>query len=274
MSVTPEQLEQWQQAVGRRQQRSQILDLENARRFSVAAGHSGDLAQVTPALLHWAWFMDVVPDEQIGPDGHPKRGAFLPDISLPRRMFAAAKMDFFKTLELGRETDFSIEIKSIAHKQGSTGNLVFAEVERSIAQGGSECIRETQTLVYREAGDAVPLPKAADIERLKGDRVWQPTTVNLFRFSAVTFNSHRIHYDREYAMVEEGYPSLVVHGPYTATVLADFANERGVLKSFQFRGVAPIFEGQPVVLRAVSDTEYHAIRCDGAVSMIAKVTYQ
>jgi 3-methylfumaryl-CoA hydratase len=270
-TITEQQFTQWQQAIGRLQVRSQYLDAESARRYAVATGQSPDAIS---ALVHWAWFLEAVPDAEIGPDGHPERGKFLPDISLPRRMFASSKIQFHQPLELKKQAEISIEIKDLFRKGGSEGELVFAKVERKISQQGVLCNQEMQTIVYRDMGDPVALPGVESLASQEGDEVWTPNTVNLFRFSSVTFNSHRIHFDQRYAREVEGYPELIVQGPYTATRLADFAARQGALASFEFRGMAPLFQGQRVVLRQVSDEVVQALRCDGVVAVEAKVTYR
>ncbi|MEL6862394.1 MAG: MaoC family dehydratase N-terminal domain-containing protein [Pseudomonadota bacterium] len=270
-AFTDQELKDWQSTIGRTQTQRVVLDEEVARRYAVAVGLAADEAS---ALGHWAWFMDVVTDQEIGEDGHPKRGAFLPKITLPRRMFASSKIEFHQALKLNQEAEFKAEITDVFHKSGSQGDLVFVVVQRDIRQGDALCNRETQTIVYREMGAPVEGPEHRQIDTNAGDEIWRPSTVNLFRFSAVTFNSHRIHYDQTYTREEEGYPDLVVHGPLTATKLADFAARFGQLSRFDFRGTAPLFQGQEIILRRESETEFHAIRCDGVVALKAKVAYR
>lgn len=162
-------------------------------------------------------------------------------------------------------------VAEVNHKNGKTGDLVFFEIDRVISQAGTVRVRERQSYVYREMGDITRLPIAA--EAIPAGERWQPGPVNLFRFSAVTFNGHRIHYDLPYAQGEEGYPSLVVHGPFTAAKLAGIAARRGVLASFAFRAQAPLFMGQPIYLQQ-DEGEVRAMRCDGATAMTAKVAYK
>lgn len=269
--LTDEQFAQWQQAVGRRQVRSQYLDTESAKRFAVAVGLA---AETMSALVHWAWFLEATPDQNLGPDGHPKRGDFLPAISLPRRMFASSRILFHQPLVLKQQAEIRVEIKDLFRKSGSEGQLVFATVERTIIQADEPCVQELQTIVYRNVGDSVALPVDKAIAIEQGDELWNPDTANLFRFSSVTFNSHRIHYDQLYAREVEGYPALLVHGPFSACKLADFAARKGVLASFEFRGLAPLFHGQTVILRRVSDDLLQALRCDGVVAMEARVSYR
>ena len=261
---------EWQQAVGRTQVRDEVLSREDLRRFALAVGFSAD--EIAPPPAHWAFFLPAPGDDEIGPDGHPRRGDFLPAVTLPRRMFAAASMDFAGNLVPEAEARLTSTIADVTHKVGRSGDLVFVEVEREIAQGGEPKVRERQTYVYRGDGPPAPLPAPA-AEEPRGAR-WEPNEVNLFRFSAATFNGHRIHYDRAYATHAEGYPSLIVHGPFTAAKLAALAMRDGELAHFAFRAEAPLFLGQPVYLQS-GDTPgaYRAVRADGATAMTAAARF-
>lgn len=269
-AVTPKMVEEWRSAVGRERIEHQPLEVQNLRRYALALGLAGE--EDNPALPHWAFFLPAPADDQLGQDGHPKKGGFLPAISLPRRMFAASAMDFEEPLQTGVEGRLTSTVAEVNHKHGRSGDLVFVEVDRMLIQEGTVRVRERQSYVYRGEGDQVAMPEPADT-RPEGE-LWEPGEVNLFRFSAATFNSHRIHYDLPYARNVEGYPALVVHGPFTAAKLAGLASRDGHLASFSFRAVAPLFLGQPVILRRSSDNEFEAVRCDGAIAMKAKVSYQ
>lgn len=271
--VTPEELAAWQTFVGRSETRRQILDPESLRRYAVAVGSSPEVEKAPPPLAHWAWFLETVPSERLGPDGHPLRGqGVLPPVRLERRMFAAAAMSFSAPLELGADAELTLTLAEVRHRAGRSGDLVFVEVDRVLTQGGAERLRERQTIVYRAAGEATaPVEPLAAPER--PDAVaWTPGPVELFRFSAATFNSHRIHYDLPYARDGEGYPGLVVHGPLTAARLFAYAASRlGPICRFSFRAQAPLFAGQPIVLAPGEGAgEVRAIRCDGAVAMVAE----
>ena len=267
----PEDVGKWQAAVGRQRIEYQQLENQYLRRYALALGLPGEEAH--PPLAHWAFFLPAPTDEEIGADGHPKRGDFLPDVSLPRRMFASAHIEFPEPLHTGVEGRLTSTVTEVSHKVGSSGDLVFAKVERVLWQEGLDRVRETQTYVYREDGDPVTMPEPAEPEP-SGQR-WEPDEVNLFRFSAATFNGHRIHYDRPYAREVEGYPSLVIHGPFTAAKLALLASQDGALASFSFRAQAPLFLGQPVFLTRGENTgEYLAIRADGQKAMTAKVSFR
>lgn len=268
--ITAEAVAEWRATIGRQERRSEQLEVESLRRYALAVDANPGVEGSPPPLGHWAFFLPSPRDAEIGEDGHPRRGGLLPAVTLPRRMFAAAQIEFAAPLELGAAGVLTSTVLDVAHKPGRSGDLVFVEVERVLVQADVTRVRERQTFVYREAGAPTPLPeRRPDAET---GEVWRPDEVNLFRFSAATFNGHRIHYDAPYAREVEGYPALVVHGPFTAAKLAAHASRRGVLSSFAFRAQAPLFLGQPVRLEA-DDTEVRAVRCDGAVAMSAKVTY-
>ncbi len=270
--VLPQQLAAWQARVGREKRQNAVVDAEILRRFALAAGLDPEVEQRAPQLAHWALFLDAVAEDRIGPDGHPKRGDFLPDVHLPRRMFAAAGIRFHRPLLLGRAAQCLSRIVSVEHKRGGSGDLVFVKVLREVSQAGQLCTREEQTIVYRGAGE--PVPPVEESASGEGE-VWTPGPVALFRFSAVTYNAHRIHYDQAYARDAEGYPGLVVQGPFTAAKLLDYASRnvlRGPASRFAFRGIAPLFASQPVRLAAAGEAgAFAATRCDGVTAMTAQV---
>jgi 3-methylfumaryl-CoA hydratase len=275
MKVTAEQVAEWRRHVGRAARFEQRLDIESLRRFAAACGSACDVETARPPLAHWAWFLPTVCDADLGPDGHPRRGGFLPAISLPRRMFAGAAVSFAAPLQLDASAELDMRLAGVAHKLSRNGDLVFVEVDRVISQSGEAKIRERQTLVYRDAGASVALPEVRATAATAAQ--WLPGPVNLFRFSAATFNSHRIHYDHGYATEEEGYPALVVPAPLTAVKLAAFAEAAGErpLSSFQFKATAPLFVDQPVEFRAdLSERTFHAVRCDGVTAMTSLAAYR
>ncbi|MBP7336286.1 MaoC family dehydratase N-terminal domain-containing protein [Niveispirillum sp.] len=276
MAVTPEELAHWQSWTGRQETREQVLDAEALRRFAATIGESLDVEAVQPSLAHWAFFLPTVAADEIGPDGHPRRGGFLPPITLARRMFAASSMRFDGALALGEAALLTQTIASVKHKSGKSGDLVFVEVDRTIAQHGVTRVQERQSIVYRAAGERTMPVVDADLTVEAGEVTWHPTPVDLFRFSAVTFNSHRIHYDLPYTMQEEGYPALVIHGPFTAVRLFGFARHRAGRPpaGFEFRAAAPLFLGQGVRLAPdAAPGGVRAIRCDGTVAMNATARF-
>jgi 3-methylfumaryl-CoA hydratase len=199
-----------------------------------------------PPLWHWLHFLPVSPLSEAGPDGHPARGGFLPPVPLPRRMWAGSRLDFMKPLHIGETCRRVSTVTKVEHKAGKSGDLVFVTVRHEVIGEAGSAISEEQDIVYRAAampGAAAPPPVQAP-----ADAGWSfaivPDPVLLFRYSALTFNSHRIHYDLDYATRAEGYPGLVVHGPLIATLLLDglkrtIAEAR--ITRFAFRALAPTF---------------------------------
>ena len=273
MTISEADIKAWRGWIGRTEARRQVLDPEIARRYAAAVGSDLDVERTFPPLGHWAYFVDVAGPEGLGPDGHPRRGGdgLMPPITLPRRMFASGALEFVEPLTLGQDAELTLAIADVRHRAGRSGDLVFVEVHRVLTQGARPRIQERQTIVYRDAGEPTP-PVNPAAEPPLGDETWIPATADLFRFSAATFNSHRIHYDLPYATAEEGYPGLVVHGPFTAAKLFAVARAHGPIRRFSFQARAPLFGGQPINLgQAEVPDRFHAIRCDGGVAMVADV---
>lgn len=233
-----------------------------------------------PLPWQWFYFLPRAAQSALGDDGHPQRGGFLPPIPYPRRMFAGARMRLHQPLRVGVPAVRLATIRDVVLKSGKTGPLAFVTVAYRFSQEGSLCLEEEQDIVYREAGAALAAPQFKPLaEPPPGSwaRTVQPDTRLLFRFSALTFNAHRIHYDRAYAHDVEGYPGLVVHGQLTAVLLMQLVREntqRPVL-SFSFRGVAPLFDLGPVQLVAAPDgdtVELKALGPDGQAALVATVT--
>lgn len=203
-----------------------------------------------PPFWEWMYFLPTPKASATGADGHPAKGGFLPPVPLPRRMWAAGEASYINALKIGQPATRVSTIESVDLKEGSTGTLVFVAVKHEISQNNVLCISQTQNIVYREqpAADA-PLPpvKAPPAEPL-WSKVITPDPVLLFRYSALTFNGHRIHYDRNYAIQEELYSALVVHGPLLVTLLmelkrSELPNER--INHIKFRAVRPTFDDKP-----------------------------
>ena len=268
--VTEAQLSQWQNAVGREVVEDEVLDPIALRRFARAVGCRDERDGVP--LGHWAFFLPNPLDDVIGPDGHPRRGDFLPDVTLPRRMYAASSIEFLSEIETTKSARQTSRVAELTHKAGRSGDLVFAKVEKRLEQNGELRVREVQTYVYRDEGEPAAMPVPAE-DAPEGE-LWHPDEVNLFRFSAATNNGHRIHYDLPYTTKVEGYPALIIHGPFTAAKLAAFAMRDGALSKFSFRAMAPLFLGQPVALRRTGTGEYDAVRCDGVTGMTAKAEFR
>ncbi len=203
-----------------------------------------------PPAWHWLYFLEAVPMGEIGPDGHAKRGDFLPPVPLPRRMWAGGRFRFLAPIRIGDEIERTSEIVDVALKEGRTGPLAFCTVRHTIAAGAGPCVIEEHDIVYRGApvpGEA-PAPAQAPPDGAAFGRAISPDPVLLFRFSALTFNGHRIHYDRPYAANVEGYPGLIVHGPLLAILLLDLVRRErpgATLSAFSFRAFRPVFATGP-----------------------------
>jgi 3-methylfumaryl-CoA hydratase len=208
-----------------------------------------------PPLWHWFYFLPRAAQASLSSDGHPARGGFMPPIELPRRMFAGSRVTFHAPLRLNSTARRDGEIRNVTLKEGKSGPLAFVTVSYRVWQGDTLCLEEEQDIVYREQGAPVPAPAVRAFEEPTGDvwtRIVTPDSRLLFRFSALTFNAHRIHYDRDYARHEEGYPGLVVHGPLNAVLLANLirAHTTRRIAHFSFRGIAPVFDVAPFQLTA------------------------
>ena len=214
------------------------------------AADAGVLPSQLPPLWHWLYFLPGERQSNIGPDGHPRRGGFLPPIALPRRMWAGGRLRFLRPLGVGEPIRRLSTIKSIQSKSGRSGQLVFVTVLHEVGDARGVAIREEQDIVYRDApapGAPASQPAAAPTDEQFGGTI-TPDPVLLMRYSALTFNGHRIHYDRPYAMQEEGYPGLVVHGPLIATLLMEQlrrAHPEKNIRSFEFKAVSPLFDTAP-----------------------------
>ena len=203
-----------------------------------------------PPLWNWLYFLPLHPLSELGPDGHAKRGGFLPPVPLSRRMIAGGRFQFLHPLRVGETISRLSRIVDVSHKEGRTGSLVFVLVRHEISNSGGLALTEEQDIVYRDnpkPGEQGPKPQPAP-----GGAAWQreihPNEVMLFRYSALTFNGHRIHYDRRYVTEVEGYPGLIVHGPLIATLLLDLLRRslpEAAVASVSFRGVRPLFDIAP-----------------------------
>jgi len=217
---------------------------------------TGDAA---PFTVHWCLAQPVFPMSMLGPDGHPTRGGFLPPVPLPRRMWAGGEIEFLEPLRVGDESTRTSRIADVTVKSGSTGTLCFVAVEHTVTSPRGVAIRERQDIVYREITSGAPAgakappppPKAQHRETHVSDPVL------LFRYSALTFNGHRIHYDRDYVTKVEGYPGLIFHGPLQAALIIEMAarlRAGKAPKKFTYRGLQPLFEGTEFSINA-NETE-------------------
>ena len=252
-----------------------------ARYKAVIGGVSS--AGTAPEGLHWCLGLPDAPMAELGADGHPKTGGFLPPSPLPRRMWASSKVEFLADIKAGASTERRSTIASVIEKTGRSGSLLFVNVDHVTLSNDIAAVKETQTIVYRDAPkEKMTLPETGEVDVSDWDisESLTPSPALLFRFSALTFNTHRIHYDHDYATEIEGYPALVVHGPLMASLLLRFANEHGQgrkMHKFEFRGLAPAFCHQELFLAANNiegGLELATIGADGNKRMAAKVSFK
>jgi 3-methylfumaryl-CoA hydratase len=236
-----------------------------------------------PPLGHWLYFLPHARQSEIGEDGHPKRGGFLPPVELPRRMWAGGAFEFLAPIPIGANISRRSTIANVEHKRGRSGDMIFVKVVHDISAGPTLAIREIHDIVYRgspEASEAAVASGAGEAPPFSFKRDIVPDPVLLFRYSALTFNGHRIHYDRSYCETVEGYPGLVVHGPLTATLLMDlYLREHPAARvtAFRFRARRPLFDVHPFVvcgMREPNGAALWALDHAGAVAMAAELETQ
>lgn len=250
--MTELNLETLQTWVGRQETLEDDISLFPARALAGAldCAVTPQKGDALPPFWEWLYFLPTPSASATGADGHPAKGGFLPPVPLPRRMWAAGEADYLQPLLIGQSAQRISTIESVELKSGSTGALVFVNVRHDIFQNGIRCITQVQNLVYRDhpaPGAPQPPAKAAPTDP-EWSRIIQPDPVLLFRYSALTYNGHRIHYDRPYAMQEEGYPALVVHGPLLVTLLLDLLRHSlpdTPLRKIRFRATRPTYDSHP-----------------------------
>ncbi|WP_127088979.1 FAS1-like dehydratase domain-containing protein [Aquabacter cavernae] len=241
--------------IGREEVASEVLTPEKVRQFRAtfdAAPGAPQPGEAAPRLIHWCLAQPVALMSALGPDGHPARGGFLPPVPLPRRMWAGGHLDFHDDVRVGDVVQRASRIESVEVKEGRTGTLCFVTVLHRISAEGRPLLTERQDIVYRGLDGAPakaapePAPAGAHVREVDA------SAPLLFRYSALTFNGHRIHYDYPYVTQVEGYPGLIVHGPLQATLLLRHAAEiHGAPPArFSFRGLSPLFDNAPVLLNA------------------------
>ena len=270
--------------IGRTEHAEDVITVQTAAAMGATLDRDDPLPQEgdpLPPLWHWLYFTPKVRRSGLGSDGHPERGNFLPPVSLPRRMFAGASYRFKTPLRLGETVSRTSEILDVTSKQGRVGPLVFVRVRQLYSMGGALAFEEIQNIVYREAagasGTPAPAPEPAQIEDGAWRRRVTADPVTLFRYSALTFNGHRIHYDHPYATAVEGYPDLVVHGPFIATNLVELCREKTddrAIARFYFRAKRPLFANTPFemtggLMENGSEFWLKALSTDGTEAMEA-----
>ena len=222
---------------------------------------------VLPRLWHWLYFLPIAAAREIGPDGHPRRGGFLPPVALPRRMWAGGRNGFTRDLHVGEAIRRTSTILDVTAKTGRSGALVFVRVGHAISGEHGAAIHEEHDIVYRDLphpDHPAPGPQPAPAGHAYEQTI-VPDDVLLFRYSALTFNGHRIHYDRRYVVQEEGYPGLVVHGPLIATLLMELyrRHDGRPLARFDFRAASPSFDIAPFRIRGRSTAEGATLWAEG-----------
>jgi 3-methylfumaryl-CoA hydratase len=273
-----------QSFVGRQEILHDMVDPARMARLAATLDHVSPpwAPGIAPPLAHWLCFLPDAPQAAIGPDGHPRRTdtGLLPNVDLPRRMWAGSRVEFLKDVPIGACVTRTSTLVAATPKKGLSGEMLFATVRHEVRCDGDDdpAIVEEQDIVYREAPPpgAAPARRAADPgETDPVVRTLVPDAVLLFRYSALTFNSHRIHYDRDYARDEEAYPGLVVQGPLLATLLMDHLLRQkpaGHIARYSFRAQSPLFDGESLTLGLRRDGGHVALRAIGpaGVAMTAE----
>lgn len=272
-------LRQW---IGREELQSELLTPAIVERFNATFNLQGDTENgaKAPAMIHLCLAPPAIPTEELGPDGHPARGGFLPPVPLPRRMWAGGAFSFHDDIHVGEMVTRRSIIQDVVVKEGRTGRLCFVTVEHQVDSDGRAVLTERQDIVYRGVDSPDSTAKKTLSIAPEGEYrlTVQPFAALLFRYSALTFNGHRIHYDAPYVREEEGYPGLIVHGPMQATMLMQLAEQirgRHPLQ-FEFRSLSPLFDDADFTLNAAEDgaglklwTSY----ADGPVAMVARAEW-
>lgn len=267
-------MSQWNDWIGRTTTVESAMDPQRSVHMQATLDRPATYGEGTelPPAWHWLYFFDAFRASQLGPDGHTRLGITLPEFPLPRRMWAGGNIEWVKPVFLGVPASRETTITSIEEKQGRTGSLIFVTLKHVVFQSGQMCISEEQNIVYREAAVS---SAAVTPERAKTDsdfhHQWTLGSTELFRYSALTFNGHKIHYDSDYARDGEGYSNVVVHGPLLATLMLDLALQNGrTMNRFSYRAISPIClpEGVSVHGKAeASGTQLWVASSTGALSM-------
>jgi 3-methylfumaryl-CoA hydratase len=241
--------------IGRTQAAEDVIRAWPARALAAALDwERGEFADgdALPPLWHWMYFLEAPRASELGPDGHARRGGFLPPVALPRRMWAGGRFVFEEGLRIGEAAERVSRIEDVREKQGRSGPLVFVVVRHEVRTARGLALSEEHDIVYRGLEQAGAPARA---QEPFGEAAWsqtvRPDAVLLFRYSALTFNGHRIHYDQQYCVEQEGYPGLVVHGPLLATLLLELLRRQApeaAIRTFEFRAVGPAFAGEAVRL--------------------------
>jgi len=284
--MTPIDLDHLRTWIGHTRSDEDLIAARHARLMAATVDHPdpGRLrdGDPLPPLWHWLYFLEGLPSGELGRDGHPARGGFLPPVPLANRMWAGGRLSFLRPLPIGARVRKTSRVLAVDHKNGRAGDLVFVTVVHELAAlSGELLVREEHDIVYK---DASPPPAGGGEDRSEPlaagacSRPFAPDSTTLFRYSALTFNGHRIHYDQDYCRNVEGYANLVIHGPLTATMLAGFAEQAGgrQLREFAYRGLRPALLGETLTLAAEFSGDGATLTArlaSGAPSMRAEVRF-
>ncbi len=272
--------------IGRISEDDDLLHPRHAHLMAATIGQSPLPLQTgaqLPPLWHWLYFLQGLPPTELGADSHPARGGFLPPVPLSNRMWAGGQLDFEGELALGASVRKRSQVVAVDHKLGRSGDLVFVTVRHEVVHEGQTVITERHNIVFKDPNPPQAASVVAEPSRPAPVHVEHvtPNTTTLFRYSALTFNGHRIHYDADYCREVEGYPALVIHGPLNATLLAGLAQQVSgqPLRRFEYRGLRPALLGQTLRLEAAADPAdpkrllLHMVLADGTTSMQATATF-
>ena len=292
MTLVPTKSIDLQQWVGKTETLHDLIDPRTAAALAAALDHNAapGPGSPLPPLWHWTYFWSVAPQSTLSADGHPQRGGFLPPIELPRRMWAGGRFQFVRPLTIGAQATRTSRILSVSRKSGKSGELAFVTVQHELRSDpgsdsgceGALCFTEEHDIVYRDMpalGSVAPTAPTAPTDAA-WEQVVTPDPVLLFRYSALTFNGHRIHYDRSYVTQVEGYPGLIVHGPLIATLLVELLRKnlpQVQLASFSFRAISPLFDTQSFTVCGSPDADGTTVRlwaknASGGLAMQAEAT--
>ncbi|HYB56371.1 MAG TPA: MaoC family dehydratase N-terminal domain-containing protein [Alphaproteobacteria bacterium] len=281
------ELEGFKRWIGRREETKDVLLALHVAGLEAMLDRDAALppkGAAAPPGAHWLIRPRWLRQSELGPDGHPRRGGFMPPVPLPRRMWAGSELRLLQPLRVGEEITRRSEIVDVAVKEGRGGQLVFVKVRHEFHGSSGLAESEEQDVVYREAAD--PARPAPEPEPAPADGPWvrtvMPDPVMLFRYSALTYNGHRIHYDQPYATKAEGYPGLIVHGPLLATLLLDLVRREApgrALERFTFRALAPVFDTAPFTVSGGPDgngsqAQVWIKRPDGGLAMRAQASFK
>jgi 3-methylfumaryl-CoA hydratase len=252
MTDSLEHLRQW---VGRKEAHQDLATAWPIAALSATLDRDDPAPKMGDAIpegWHWSYFLETALARELAHDGHPKRGGFLPPVSLPRRMWAGGRLEFRRPIKIGEQLARESEILSVDPKSGKSGNLVFVTVRHTVTVASEIAVVEEHDIVYRDA--ATPGAPTPPGKPSPATAAWQrdlvPDEALLFRYSALIFNAHRIHYDIDYCRKEEGYPGLIVHGPLQTTLLLDISRRHAgkPVRKLDYRAVSPLFHNEKLTV--------------------------